>query len=202
MFRKVSMVRVVGAPAICATVSTLPTRSTTAIVDGLPRALASLIACNTIRLTSSSVRFGAAPVGVGAAGLSAIDGVKSPPAPPPPQPDGAAHHSASIATAARNAGCANRLDWRRAVIVQASSSLPLPPDGVRAAPDGSIVTRTLPAVQSNRRKPRPSLGQLCRECHTGRFTSENHDPLPQPPAASPQGSCASARTRCDGSHGS
>src|SRR5437763_1616848 len=133
IFRKVSMVSVVGAPGICATVNTLPTRSTTAIVDGLPRALASLIACKTIVLMSLSVRFGGAPVEVGAAGLVPICGVKSPPAPPPPQPEGAAHHSASNATPARNAGWANRPGFRRAVIASSLFVTPLPPDGVRAA---------------------------------------------------------------------
>ena len=47
-----------GAPAICVAVSTLPTRSTTTIVAGAPRAVASLIACNTIVLTSLAVRLG------------------------------------------------------------------------------------------------------------------------------------------------
>src|SRR3954469_4631638 len=143
ILRPVSMVSAVGAPGIWATVRTLPTRLTTAIVDGLPRALASLIACRTMALTSPTVRFGAAPVEVGAAGLVAMGGGKSPPAPPPPppQPEGAAHHTASMATAARNAGCANRPGCRRAVIVRAPWSLPLPPDGVSAASNSYRYTR-------------------------------------------------------------
>src|SRR5437764_1263742 len=140
-FRKVSMVRAVGAPGICATVNTLPTRSTTAIVDGLPRALASLIACKTTVLTSLSVRFGGAPVEVGAAGFVPICGVKSPPAPPPPQPEGAAHHRVSNATAARNVGWANRPGFRRAVIALSLFVTPLPPDGVRAASSSYRYTR-------------------------------------------------------------
>src|SRR5580704_5592543 len=50
------IVNVAGAPAIWVTVSTLPTRSTTAIVAGAFRAVASWIACSTIVLTSFSVR--------------------------------------------------------------------------------------------------------------------------------------------------
>src|SRR5205085_82131 len=84
---------------------------------------------------------GGAPVEVGAAGLVAIAGVKSPPAPPPPQPEGAAHHSVSNATAARNAGWANRPGFRRAVIASSLFVTPLPPDGVRAASNGYRYTR-------------------------------------------------------------
>src|SRR5712692_12091310 len=82
------IVALVDAPGICVIARTLPTRSTTAIVAGLPRALASFIACRTIVLTLLSVRLGGAPVLVGPAGLVAIGGVKLPP-PPPPQPEGA-----------------------------------------------------------------------------------------------------------------
>src|SRR5580700_2946142 len=117
------IVNSVGAPAICTTLSTLPTLSTTAIVAGLPRAFASLIACNTIVLTSLSVRFGLLPVEVGACGVMPIEGVLLP---PPLQPPGAAHHSASSATPALNTGCAKRLGRRRVVIALPLLSLPPP----------------------------------------------------------------------------
>src|SRR5262249_33568556 len=92
-------VAVAGAPAICVTVSTLPTRSTTAIVAGAPRAVASLIACKTIVLTSASVRFEVVVAVVGLTGVGEIAGgvalvagnTLPPPPPPPPHPDGAAH---------------------------------------------------------------------------------------------------------------
>src|SRR5438067_4781792 len=93
IFRKVSMVSVVGAPGICATVRTLPTRSTTAIVAGLPRAFASLVAWSTIVLTLFSVRLRLVPVLVGSgaaageeAGLPVL--LPVPPSPPPLQPEG------------------------------------------------------------------------------------------------------------------
>src|SRR5665213_2448584 len=61
-----------GAPGICVTVSALPTRSTIAIVAGAPRAVASLIACSTIVLTSLAVRLGLVLL-AGAAVLGVIE---------------------------------------------------------------------------------------------------------------------------------
>src|ERR1700720_4869591 len=99
------IVAVAGAPGIWATVRTLPTRSTTAIVAGGPRAFASLMACKTIVLTSASVKevLGCPTVGDGAGPL-----LPPPPPPPPPQLEGAAQSSESIAIAALKAGLANR----------------------------------------------------------------------------------------------
>src|SRR6185437_2600156 len=94
-------------PGICAAVRILPTRSTTTIVAGLRRALASLIACSTILLASAAVRLGVVPVLVGEAGSVAAAAGGPVPPPLPPQPEGAAQHSESSAIAARNAGWAN-----------------------------------------------------------------------------------------------
>jgi hypothetical protein len=51
------IVAIAGAPVICVTASTLPTRSTTAIVAGAPSALAWFIAWRITVFTSLSVKF-------------------------------------------------------------------------------------------------------------------------------------------------
>src|SRR5215469_16206203 len=111
-------VAVPGAPGICVTTSALPTRSTIAIVAGLPRAVASCTACSTIVLTSSSVRFGLVLL-TGAAGLVGAVGdtpeVETPVPPPPPQPPGAMHQTDRTAMAARNAGWEKRENCPRAL---------------------------------------------------------------------------------------
>src|SRR5437899_9661884 len=148
------IVAVVGAPGICATVRTLPTRSTTAIVAGLRRALASLMACSTIVLTLASLRLGLVPAPVGAAGLIPTAGVKLPPPPPPPQPEGAAQSSDKTATAAFNTGWANSPDRRRAVTVRASCDPPPAgsPRRQRQLPTTPIVARATAAVHNKRQR--------------------------------------------------
>ena len=110
-------VAVCGAPGIWKTANTLPTRSTTAIVAGAPRALAWLTAWRTIVLTSLAVKFTEGE-GVGvAAGCEGCDGAGAeaaemsslfPPPPPPPQLGAAAPRTIRTAIATWHKGRESR----------------------------------------------------------------------------------------------